>query len=260
MKGENIFRKCCLVLLVAISMATAMVMTIPAAYAVVKNVTIVDAQGNSLANTKVTIVFPDGTEVEEETDDDGILVYDFPGDGEYTVNYPGGQMAVSVGGGSNTWKWVAGGVAAAGLVWVIADDDSDNNSPSNSPSDPGGSDPGSGSGTCEPGDVNVSTTINSNPGSHPNEFDGIYSVACSGSDATISTVSVGSFSATWNCTIDSGDNCNAVTDCMYAGFSTSCSLNSTSDTGGASGTISAGDDGALPGGDPIVVDFTAVDL
>jgi len=50
----------------------------------------------------VAIVFPDGTEVEEETDDDGLLIYDFPDDGDYVINYPDGSMKITVGGGVPT--------------------------------------------------------------------------------------------------------------------------------------------------------------
>ena len=95
-----------------------------------------NSDGDALANTKVTIVFPDGSEVEEETDDDGMLIYDFPEDGDYVINYPDGSMTVAVSGGIPVWVWVAGGVAAAGITYAIVDDD-DNLPPSSSSSDIG---------------------------------------------------------------------------------------------------------------------------
>lgn len=85
----------------------------PVTHAVVKDIGIVDGSGNSLANTKVTIVFPDGTEQEGESDDDGMLVFDFPSDGNYRLRHSGGQQTVTVtgagaaagSGGFLAWSW-----------------------------------------------------------------------------------------------------------------------------------------------------------
>ena len=85
----------------------------PATYAVVKDVGIVDGNGNSLANTRVTIVFPDGTEQVEESDDNGMLVFDFPSDGNYRIRHSGGEQTVTVtgagaaasSGGFLAWSW-----------------------------------------------------------------------------------------------------------------------------------------------------------
>jgi hypothetical protein len=105
----------------------------------------------------------------------------------------------------------------------------------------------------------ITTSEISNPDSHPNEFDGIYEITCSGADATVADYSAGNISVTWNCTIDSSGTCIATTDCQYAGFSTTCSLDSTFDSGGWSGSMIAGDDGNLPPGGgsglPIEVSF-----
>ena len=253
MKRMTRLHERCMALLVAICIAIAM----PAAYAVVKNISIVDNQGNSLANTKVTIVFPDGTEVEEETDDDGMLIYDFPGDGDYTVNYPGGQMAVSVAGGIPTWVWVAGGVAAAGTAWGIyevVDDDSDNPSSGSS----GGT---LATGTCSATSFNISTSVVSNPSSHPIDgFDGQYTISCPTvpeiAQVMHSSGSGANAGVTWNCTLDSSGNCNeGPTDCTYNGLMTTCSVASQFSGRGWSGTMSAGLDGMLPGGGTIVVSF-----
>lgn len=71
----------------ALAMSACLALLIPSAYAVVKNVTVVNEDGQALANTKVNIVFPDGSEVEEETDDDGMLIYNFPNDGDYVIKH-----------------------------------------------------------------------------------------------------------------------------------------------------------------------------
>lgn len=255
MKGASKLRERTLALLIAICMVLAM----PAAYAVVKNISIVNSQGTALANTKVTIVFPDGTEVEEETDDRGMLIYDFPGDGDYMVNFPGGQIAVNVSGGISTWQWVAGGAVAAAMVTavVVANDSGSNNTGSS-----GGSSGGSGgTDTCPSKSAfNVSTSVVSNPGNHPpTEFDGPWDISCSAGQASV--IFSGSSSVTFACTVDSSGNCNAgTTDCSYAGFATTCSLSSMFSGSGWSGQMSAGLDGALPpgggSGQSIVVSFT----
>jgi hypothetical protein len=76
-------------------------------------------------NTSITIELPDGTKVEEETDDDGKLVYLFP-KGKSTLTWAGGSKVVKAG-------WTAGktaGVTAGGIVGAVAiataldDDDS----------------------------------------------------------------------------------------------------------------------------------------
>ncbi|MGI9343688.1 MAG: outer membrane beta-barrel protein [Gammaproteobacteria bacterium] len=68
----------------------------PATHAVVKDIQITDTNGKSLPNTKVTIVFPDGTQREEESDDDGVLYFDFPADGDYELRHSGGTQTVNV--------------------------------------------------------------------------------------------------------------------------------------------------------------------
>ncbi len=80
----------------------------PSGHAVVKNVSLTGSDDSSLANTRVTIVFPDGSEQQEETDDKGVLIFDFPTDGDYSIRYPGGEKTVSVTG--------AGATASAGIL------------------------------------------------------------------------------------------------------------------------------------------------
>lgn len=66
-------------------------------------------------NTTVTIALPDGTTVEEETDDDGKLVYLFP-KGKSTITWAGGSKVVKAG-------WTAGkttGVTIGGIAGAVA--------------------------------------------------------------------------------------------------------------------------------------------
>src|SRR5690606_7924941 len=75
------------------------------------------ASGQPLANQTVTITFPDGTTQEEETDDKGILLFDFPGDGKYRISHNGvliKTVDIGTGGGWSTGQMVAGGVVLIG--------------------------------------------------------------------------------------------------------------------------------------------------
>ncbi len=74
-------------------------------------------------NTTITIELPDGTKVEEETDDDGKLVYLFP-KGKSTLTWAGGSKVVKAGWTAGKIGGVtAGGIAGATAVAVAADDD-----------------------------------------------------------------------------------------------------------------------------------------
>ena len=270
MKRSAMFERC-LALMLAISLA----LFVPAAFAVVKNLSIVDGEGNSLANTKVTIVFPDGTEVEEETDDDGMLYYDFPDDGQYTVKYPGGQMAVNVkAGGLTTGQWVGAGLATATIigVGVVASDSGTKSSDSSSssyspPSDPGGgsSPPSFDVSICNMATYAMSTTVVSDPGNlaPSDSFDGNYEVTCPGpaqTDANITSQAGGGPSPAWSCSIGSGGDCDSFQAiCSWNGTTTTCSLGSifSSSPPDWTGIITVGEDLALPGGALLIFDFTA---
>ncbi|MGI9342051.1 MAG: hypothetical protein ACR2QV_04335 [Gammaproteobacteria bacterium] len=262
----------CLVLALAVCLAT----FVPATYAVVKDLSIVDGEGKSLANTKVTIVFPDGTEVDEETDDDGMLYYDFPKDGEYTVRYPGGQMAVNVGGGGggglSTGQMIGAGAAAVAIIGigVVASDSgrkSESSSSSSSSSDPGGSSGSSGGTTsdeaCQGDTFNfiggLMTSVSSNPGNHPNNFDGDWEIFCDpGVEPRVLYVGSNQLNVSWNCTAGTSADCVATTDCSYQGISTVCQLDSSffATPPEWNGSMTAGSDGNLPGGQPITVNFS----
>jgi hypothetical protein len=271
----------CLVLALAVCLVT----FVPATWAVVKDLSIVDGEGKSLANTKVTIVFPDGTEVDEETDDDGMLYYDFPEDGEYMIRYPGGQMAVNVGGGGggmSTGKMIGAGAAAVAIIGigVAASDsgrDSDSSSSSSSSSSPGGStggsDPGGSSGSssfdasvCNAVTYSVTTTVESDPGGHAafDTFDANYEIFCNSgpTQATIVSQAGSGPSPNWSCDIGTGGDCISFQAiCGWSGGTpTVCTLDSnfSASAPGWSGTMTVGEDGALPGGQPAVFSFVGV--
>lgn len=249
MKDANTCRERWLVLIVAVFLA----LLTPVSYAVVKNVTVVDSNGNALGNTKVTIVFPDGTEQEEETDDKGMLIFDFPGDGDYKLVYPGGSMGVTVGGGVPTWAWVLGGAAVAGGVAVAVDDDDDDSSSSSDPS---------GSSGCTAGMYSVSTSVISNPDDHPDVFSSTWDVGCSPGGIFIDKISSSGNAISFSCS--DANSCNeSGASCTFLGsFNTTCSLTSSFGSSGWSGTMSGGDDGGLPDtnmdgmNQPIQVNFT----
>ena len=244
--------------MLAIALAICLACLLPAAHAVVKNVSIVDGDGNALANTKVTITFPNGDTVEEETDDDGTLIYDFPEDGDYTIDYPGGSMAVSVSGGIPTWVWVAGGVAAAGITYAIVDDDDDSSSSSGDSSSGGSGSGGSSTGgTCVDDTFNIVVqSVISNPGGHPtDDIEGMWEHFCSDGLVTIVQQS-GTLNAPWECLIGTDGSCNVgPTICSIGGNTTTCSLDSTIIDFDWSGTMIGGLDGMLPGGQPVELTF-----
>jgi len=68
----------------------------PFAFAVVKNVSLIDSKGAPVSNATVTIVFPDGTEVEKETDDKGVLIFDFTSSGDYVIKDSSGATITTV--------------------------------------------------------------------------------------------------------------------------------------------------------------------
>jgi len=158
--------------------------------AVVQNVAVVNSAGEPVANSTVTIVFPDGTEKEEKTDRKGILIFDFPNDGNYHIRFTGGQMAYTVTGageaaerGWGTTEWVAlGTVVAAGTVAALSAGGGDGGSDSSYEPPTGG-----GTGGTVAGTYNCTFTQTSNADNHPTgSLNGAYSVAENGSNLNLS--------------------------------------------------------------------------
>lgn len=120
--ANSLFKKAIVTIFILIFVWT------PFAVAVVKDVTLVGSQGEPLSSATVTIVFPDGTEEEEETDDKGILIFDFPGSGDYVIKDSSGATltTVSIPLIPTKVKWAAAGVVGAGIIVAVANDsDSD---------------------------------------------------------------------------------------------------------------------------------------
>lgn len=172
--------------------------------AVVKNVQIM-SDGKPLANTKVTLTSPSGKKDESDTDDKGVLIFDFDEDGAWTVSWPGGSMIVKAGGGIGPYIVVPAivGVTAA----IIAANDSDNDDKQQS------------SGSSAVFSLTVQAVV-SNPDLHPQNFENCsYNVSVSGSSVTISCSGSGiDFSASGS--IDGSGNFTASGSGTYQGFAT----------------------------------------
>ena len=109
----------------------------PAAHAVVQDIRIVNEAGEPLPGQTVTITFPSGkvetvTDGEDDDDDDGIIWFDFPEDGTYTVTWPGGSATVEVVDGepssSNRNILIVGGLFLTAIAVVVASNDDDSSS------------------------------------------------------------------------------------------------------------------------------------
>ncbi len=245
----------------------------PLAHAVVQNVSIVGADGNALANTTVTITFPSGKEEEKDTDDKGILIFNADEDGDYILVYPGGKKTISVaasgGGGISTGVKVAGAVIVTGIIASEAIGDDNRSSSSSGTS--GGSPPPPPpppTGMID-GNYTASTSVLSNPDTHPDDFNGqeYIVMTSSGTSVTVGVSGTGiAFSATGSL---SGNDFNATTSsAFYEGFTTQVDVTGTFDpsAGTWSGEMTAGADGTLPDtnmngtSEPIVVSFTGMRL
>ncbi len=283
---------------------------IPTAQAVVQNISVVGPDGQNIGKQTVKIVFPepiDGkTSAEAETDDDGLLIFDFPGDGRYIIEYDGGSMPVDVAGGIPMWGKIGLGVVGAGAV-IYAIDESGNGGNGGNGGGNGGTNGGNGGvnggnggtnggnggvnggnggvnggnggtnggnggtnggngGIADPsGEFNtVSFVTTSNPAMHPESvFAGATYVITKNLDTgEIEIVIIGAApgaSATLTGTCDEDGNYTVTGPGTFAGFTTTFSMSGTFTADGVrtSFTISGGNDGGLPMGEPIVGDGTA---
>jgi hypothetical protein len=166
----------------------------PTANAITKHLSMTGGNGQPLAKTTtITIKFPDGTKKKKDTDDKGILTFNFNKNGIYTLYDPAGNVirTVSVAGsGVNTTVVTIAAVGAGGLLLLLAatggDESNTNNPPAEETGDTtgdttgdAGGDTGSGdtdTGGEEPpateegslaGTYNVNATVASNPVPHP---------------------------------------------------------------------------------------------
>jgi hypothetical protein len=166
---------------------------VPVAHAVVKNVQVVNSAGQPVASQTVTITFPDGTKKEEKTDDKGMLLFDFPGEGDYQISFDGGSMTVNVAGGVPTWGVALGAAAVVAGVAIAADDDDGD----------GGSPGGGGSGPLE-GSCVLGGIVTTNPDGHPDNFTGAScNFTSTGTTATAVCTNTG-LNVTLNGSVDTG--------------------------------------------------------
>lgn len=155
----------------AASLAMSMLVASALVQAVVQNVKLVDARGQPVANQTVTIVFPPGVtgpngekEAKEDTNEKGILWFDFPGDGKYLIRHPGGvlewEVAAAGSPGFDVSPLAVGAaIAAVGVGLYVANDDDD---------DGGSSSDGGSSGGALAGNYNCPISqVRSNLDNHP---------------------------------------------------------------------------------------------
>lgn len=234
----------------------------PPALAVVKNIQVISPQtGQPLAGTRIEIFDQQGDKVgEQDTDDKGFLLFDFPGDGRYVLRYPGGTMDVVVKAGIPSWAVGAGIVTGIGLVAAASDSGSSGGSGNG-----GGGGGGGGGGSGIAGSYPINASVNSNPDNHPNLFNGANcNVTLSGSTLTFSCSGAG-LSFTASGTLESNNSFSLLGTGTYAGFSTNFAVGGMWNpaTNSFAGTMIAGEDGALPDSnmnmvhEPISVAFSA---
>ena len=76
-----------------------------------------------MVNTTITITFPDGTKEKEDTDDKGILKFNFSKSGAYTLSDPAGNVIKTVsiaGSGMSTTAMIITGAAVIGGIALLA--------------------------------------------------------------------------------------------------------------------------------------------
>ncbi|MGI9330791.1 MAG: hypothetical protein ACR2QB_08715 [Gammaproteobacteria bacterium] len=230
-------------------------------YAVVKDFQVM-SNGAPVKSTSVSLTSPSGKtyggpgQEPIKTDEDGkVIGFNFDEKGEWRVDWEGGTMLLMQGGGG--WQpYAVGGVLVA--TTALAIDAADGNNDDGNSSSGGGSSPISGS-------YSMSTSLISNPDSHPdnfpncsydvNESSGSLTIACSGTGIDV----------TLNGSLTMGEMFTATGIGTYQGFAgTEFQQSGTFDSmaGTWSGNIAAGTNGSLPDTDmsgtsePIEVAFT----
>lgn len=230
-----------------------------ASHAITKSLSIVGENGQPLSGTTITITFQDGTKEEEDTDDKGLLVFNFKKKGTYTLTDPAGNVVktVNITGMDSRTKWEIAAVAAATALILASGSDSDSNSDSSSTADQStdtNTDSGSTAEVSEStpsvslaGTYNLNCTLASNPGSHPSlvPANSTVDVITQGSNITFSQMGLHGTHNEVDFVASGTGN--------YAGFVTTFVFQGTQNktTGQITGTLVIGGDGKLPGGQPI---------
>lgn len=226
-------------------------------HAITKSLSIVGENGQPLTGTIITITFEDGTKEEEDTDDKGLLVFNFKKKGTYTLTDPAGNVVktVNITGMDSRTKWEIAAAAAATAL-ILASGSGSDSDPSNPADQSTDTNTDSGSTTEEnestssvslAGTYNVNYTLASNPGGHPSLIPAntTVDVITQGSNITFSQMGLhGTHNEVDFVATGTGN---------YAGFVTTFVFQGTQNpvTGQITGTLVIGGDGKLPGGQPI---------
>ena len=241
----------------------------PAANAVTKHLSMVGENGQPMASTTITITFPDGTKEEEDTDDKGILMYDFKKSGTYTLSDPAGNVLKTVaitGSGMSTTAMVTAGVlVAVGVIALAAGgSDSESNSGDTPPegTDPPVTEPPEGGGGGEEGSqagiYDVSLSVASNPANQPVLLQQlVLQLEIIGTALTIKQISSNpNFPSQMSGTIVD-TSLSASASGVYSSFPTLFQIaGSVSVSQGLSFILNVGSDGSLPDGQAITYNGT----
>jgi len=158
-----------------------LVLLAPAANAVTKHLSMVGENGQPMVSTAITITSPDGSKVEEGTDDKGILTFDFKQSGTYTLSDPAGNVIKTISiqsAGMSTKAMVITGVAAGAVALLALGSSGGDSSSSDAPpveteppvTEPPVTDPpddGGGTEQSQAGTYNVNLSVASNPANQP---------------------------------------------------------------------------------------------
>jgi len=228
-----------------------------ASHAITKSLSIVGENGQPLTGTTITITFEDGTKEEEDTDDKGLLVFNFKKKGSYTLTDPAGNVVktVNITGMDSRTKWEIGAIAAATALILASGSGSDSESSSTSEQS---TDTNTDTGTTTEEDTssplvtlagtyNLNCTLASNPGNHPSLVP---------ANSTVDVITQGSNITFYQMGLHGTHNevdFVASGTGNYAGFVTTFVFQGTQnkETGRITGTLVIGGDGNLPGGQPI---------
>ena len=242
----------------------------PAANAITKHLSMIGENGQPLANTTITITFSDGTKQEEDTDDKGILMFNFSKSGVYTLSDPAGNVIKTVsiaGSGFNSTAVTLSAVVIGSALLLAAATGSGGDTSTDAPADPGAGDPGSdipdeeepvGAGGGLAGTYNVTTTIASNPGDLPVLIDTlVLQLEIIGTQLTILQISSNpNFPSQLSGTI-AGESFSASSNGTYGGFQTLFQLaGSITAAQALNFLINIGSDGSLPDGQGVTYNAT----
>jgi len=246
-----------------------LILVAPAANAITKYLSIVGENGQPIASTPITITFPDGIKVVENTDEKGILSFNFSKPGTYTLADPAGNIVKTVsitGSGMSTTAMILTGVAVVGGIALLASgsgDDSSGDTPTEPPvTEPPVTEPPDGDGGGEEGSqagiYDVNLVVAGNPGDQPVLLRQlVLQLEIIGTALTITQLSGDpNFPAQMSGTI-ADTSFTASANGVYSGFPTMFQMAGSVTTAPSLNFIlNVGTDGSLPGGQAITYNGT----